>query len=96
MSTDTKTLLATIVTATILACGLVITLHNGVRADLRDMRTDLRDVRTDLTGWLDRMDARLDGFDARLRAVEVAFGKVDQRLATLERAILPTAPPPTD
>ena len=37
-----------------------------------------------------RIDARLNGFDARLRAVEVAFGKVDQRLATLERLHLPT------
>jgi len=37
-----------------------------------------------------RIDARLNGFDARLRAVEVALGKVDQRLATLERLLLPT------
>ena len=34
--------------------------------------------------------ARLNGFDERLRAVEVALGKVDQRLATLERLHLPT------
>ena len=32
-------------------------------------------------------------FDSRLRAVEIAFAKVDQRLATLERAIIPAAPP---
>ena len=31
----------------------------------------------------------MDGLDARLRAVEVAFGKVDQRLATIERVVLP-------
>ena len=29
--------------------------------------------------------------DDRLRAVEIAFGKVDQRLETLERAVIPTA-----
>ena len=29
----------------------------------------------------------------RLRAVEVIFAKVDQRLATSERAIIPAAPP---
>ena len=46
-----------------------------------DVRADLRDV-----------NARLDGFDTRLRAVEVAFGKVDQRLETLERLHLPTPP----
>ena len=39
---------------------------------------------------MDRIETRLDGFDGRLRAVEVAFGKVDQRLATLERLHLPT------
>ena len=37
-----------------------------------------------------RLDARIDALDDRLRAVEVAFGKVDQRLATLERLHLPT------
>ena len=42
---------------------------------------------------MDRIEARLDGFDERLRAIEVAFGKIDQRLATLERALLPSAPP---
>ena len=36
------------------------------------------------------------GFDNRLRAVEIGFGKVDQRLETLERTLLPPAPPPLD
>ena len=31
--------------------------------------------------------------DARLPAVEVAFGKVDQRLLTIERVVLPAASP---
>ena len=34
--------------------------------------------------------------DDRLRAVEVEFGKVDQRLATLERLHLPTPDPAED
>ena len=41
---------------------------------------------------LDRMEQRLDGFDERLRAVEIAFAKVDQRLSTLERSLLPSSP----
>lgn len=41
---------------------------------------------------LDRMEQRLDGFDERLRAVEIAFAKIDQRLSTLERSLLPSAP----
>ena len=30
-------------------------------------------------------------FDERMRAVEVTFGKVDQRLLTIERVVLPPA-----
>ena len=32
-------------------------------------------------------------FDTRLDAVEVAFGKVDQRLFTIERVVLPAPAP---
>ena len=41
-------------------------------------------------------DVRADvrRMDDRLRTVEIAFGKVDQRLATLERLHLPTPAPP--
>lgn len=37
---------------------------------------------------------RLDRLDDRLRAVEIGFGKVHQRLLTIERVVLParTAP----
>lgn len=41
-----------------------------------------------------RLDVRR--LDDRLRAVEVEFGKVDQRLATLERLHLPTPNPADD
>ena len=52
-------------------------------ADLRaDVRADVRDVRADMR--------RLDD---RLRAVEIAFGKVDQRLLTLERILIPDPDP---
>ena len=42
---------------------------------------------------MDRIETRLDGFDERLRNVEIAFGKVDQRLLTLERILLPPREP---
>lgn len=44
------------------------------------------------------VNARIDvlGMDAPLRTVEIALGKFDQRLDTLERAILPAALPPAD
>ena len=52
-------------------------------ADLRaDVRADVRDLRADMR--------RLDD---RLRAVEIAFGKVDQRLLTLERILIPDPDP---
>lgn len=59
----------------------------GARIDETNARID--EVRTDLGARIDRLETRLDGVDGRLRNVEVAFGKVDQRLLTLERVLLP-------
>ena len=56
-----------------------------VRDDVRELRSDVRADISDVRGDLARMDDRL-------RAVEISFGKVDQRLATLERLHLPTPP----
>ena len=42
-----------------------------------------------MNGRFDRLETDVRSMDDRLRAVEIAFGKVDQRLETLERAILP-------
>ncbi len=55
----------------------------NVRMDRLDTRMDRLDTR------MDRIEARLDGLDERLRNVEIAFGKVDQRLLTIERVVLP-------
>ena len=38
---------------------------------------------------MDGFETRMDGFDGRLRNVEIEFGKVDQRLLTIERVVLP-------
>ena len=45
-----------------------------------DIRAGLRDLRSGM-----------ERFDARLDAVEVALGKLDQRLLTIERVVLPSA-----
>ena len=37
------------------------------------------------------VERRLESFDERLRNVEIAFGKVDQRLDIIERIVLPPA-----
>ena len=55
----------------------------NVRMDRLDTRMDRIEAR------MDRIEARLDGLDERLRNVEIAFGKVDQRLLTIERVVLP-------
>ena len=79
----------------------------AVNARIDDLRTDLTtqiaavntridDVNNridDMADRMDRVETRLDGFDERLRNVEIAFGKVDQRLLTLERILLPPREP---
>jgi hypothetical protein len=42
-----------------------------------------------VNGLLERIATDVCGLDTRLRAVEVAFGRVDHRLATPERLHLP-------
>ena len=72
----------------------------GVNARIDDVRADLTaridDLSVGLTARMDRIETRMDrietrlnGFDERLRNVEIAFGKVDQRLLTIERVVLP-------
>ena len=64
--------------------GTILAAVIALSVQLAGVRTDIREIRTDVR--------RLDD---RLRAVEIAFGKVDQRLATLERLHLPS-PDPAD
>ena len=80
---------------------------DDVHARIDDVHARIGDVHADLTARMDRIDARMDRFDARmdrfetrldalderLRAIEVAFAKIDQRLLTLERVILPPPAP---
>ena len=64
----------------------------GVNARIDDLSARVDRIET----RMDRIETRLDGFDDRLRSVEIAFGKVDQRLLTLERVILPAPEPRGD
>ena len=89
MSTDTKwiigTMLAGMTAMTAVLLTVIVSLVSDVRDDVRELRSDVRADISDVRGDLARMDDRL-------RAVEISFGKVDQRLATLERLHLPTPP----
>ena len=100
MSTDTKAIIGTIVVAAVSLGGLLSAQFAGVNTRIDDLRTELIDridtVKADLSNEIatvkadlsaDNADIRTDlrRMDDRLRAVEIAFGKVDQRLETLER-----------
>ncbi len=94
---DTRTLVLTIVGTgvglAVLLTGVTYALIGGVNARIDNvypgLSTRIDDLRTDVSTRMDRIEARLDGMDERLRNVEIAFGKVDQRLLTIERVVLP-------
>ena len=82
MSTDTKAIIGTIVGTGLVVAGLLSAQIAGVNTRIDDLRTELKVEIAVL-----RDDVR--GMDARLRDVEISFGKVDQRLLTIERTVLP-------
>ena len=97
MSTDTKWIVGTgaaiilSVVGTGVALGGLLSVQFDARID--DLRADLTAqiaaVKADLSGEIAVVRDGLRRMDDRLRAVEIAFGKVDQRLETLERLHLP-------
>ena len=62
-------------------------------AQTAGLRTEMAQLRADVTGQMAQLRADVTGqmrrLDDRLRDVEIAFGKVDQRLLTLERILIP-------
>ena len=108
MSSDTKAIIGTIVAVAValggLFGGLLTVQFSGINARFDDVNARIDDLRTDLSAEIATVKADLSAeitmvrgdlrrFDDRLRAVEVAFGKVDQRLETLERLHLPSPDP---
>ena len=93
MSTDTKWIVGTGAAIILSVVGTGVAL-GGLLSIQFDARID--DLRADLTAEIAAVKADiavvrddLRRMDDRLRAVEIAFGKVDQRLETLERLHLP-------
>ena len=76
---DTRALILTIVGTGLAVVTIVVAVLSMSIAGVNTRIDDLRD------------DVR--SMDERLRAVEVGFGKVEQRLDTIERAILPRVQP---
>ena len=97
MMSDTRTLVLTIIGTgvglAVLLTGVMFALIGGVNARIDDVYSGLSaridDVHSGLSARIDRIETRLGGFDERLRNVEIAFGKVDRRLLTIERVVLP-------
>ena len=79
---DVRALILTIVGTGVAATTIVITVLSmqiaAVNTRIDDMRADIRELRADHVR-----------FEERLDAIEVALAKVEQRLATLERIVLP-------
>ena len=53
------------------------------------LSAQIQGVSTSLSGRTERLENRFDGMDERLQSVEIALGKVDQRLLAIERVVLP-------
>ncbi len=71
-----------IIGAILVLGGILIAQNAGIRNGLNRMDAGIAEIRTDIR--------RLDD---RLWAVEITLGKVEQRLATLERIVLPVDQP---
>ena len=101
---DTRALVLTIVGSAVglavLLTGVMFALIGGVNTRIDDVNTNLTaqitgvntridDLRGELKAEIAVLRDDVRGMDARLRAVENALGKVDQRLLTIERVVLP-------
>ena len=96
MSTDTKWIVGTgaaiilsVVGTGVALGGLLSVQFAAINVRFDDLRADLAAVKADLTAEIAVVRDDVRRMDDRLRAVEIAFGKVDQRLETLERLHLP-------
>ena len=95
---ESRTIVVTIIGTGVALGALLIGLVMNQNLRIDDLRVDLTgqidDLRVDLTGQIDDVKTDIRDMRTRLRNVEIAFGKVDQRLLTLERVIIPAAEPP--
>ena len=66
-------------------------LNDDLNTRIADLRSEMNTRLTDLDGDVDHLRTDVREMGERLRNVEIEFAKVDQRLLTLERAIIPAA-----
>ena len=89
VSSDTKAIIGSIVGTGLVVAGLLSAQIAAVNTRI----DDLADRMDRIENRMDRIENLMDRIDTRLRNVEIAFGKVDQRLLTLERILLPPRQP---
>lgn len=66
-------------------------LNDDLNTRIADLRSGMNTRLTDLNGDVDHLRTDVRQMGERLRSVEIEFAKVDQRLLTLEHAIIPAA-----
>ena len=71
--------------------GRVNDLNDDLNSRIGDLRAEMNTRFTDLDGDVGNLRTDVREMGERLRNVEIEFAKVDQRLVTLERAIIPAA-----
>ena len=109
MSTETKhttAVIGTIVATGVALAGFLTTSLGGritnVENEVRALRTEFREeiratdqsLREEIRATRTELREEIRALDARVRTVETEFARVDQRLATIERAFIPSAEPP--
>ena len=94
VTTDTWAIIATMVTigSIIVALGAIsINQNSQLNTRISDLRAEMNIRFTDLEGDIGNLRSDVRQMGERLRNVEIEFAKVDQRLLTLERAVIPAA-----
>lgn len=64
---------------------------SDLRAEMNSRFAEMNSRFTDLDGDVDNLRTDVRQMGERLRGVEIEFAKVDQRLLTLDRAVIPAA-----
>lgn len=94
MTKDTWAIIGTMVTlgSIIMALGAIaINQNSQLNTRISDLRGEMNIRFNDLEGDVNNLRIDVRQMDERLRNVEIGFGKIDQRLLTLERAVIPAA-----
>ncbi len=98
MTRDTWAIIGTVVTLGSIIAALGANQNSQLTTRIGDLRDEMNARLTDLDGDVANLDGDIDKLrtevrqvEGRLSGVEIEFGKVDQRLSTLERAIIPAA-----